>query len=212
MLNFSMKLRKSYLDTAFLKNLLPKYSRSICYVPVHQPVKKDDISRLGEFFHSYRSKILVITGAGVSTESGIPDYRSKDVGLFARSNHKPMTYQKFIENDYGRRRYWARSYVGWPDYSKNSPNFVHQALKELENRGFISTIITQNVDNLHKKCGSRNVIELHGTLFKVICLQCQNSVDRFEFQKMLENLNPDFNVTHNMIRPDGDVDLPEVIC
>ncbi|XP_065221248.1 NAD-dependent protein deacylase Sirt4-like [Planococcus citri] len=207
MINFRSKI--SHYDIPSLGNVLSSISRTICYVPAHHPVNQSDIGKLREFLLSHKSKTLVITGAGVSTESGIPDYRSKDVGLFARSNHKPMTYQKFIESDAGRRRYWARSYVGWSSYSKISPNSVHRALKKLEDDDFISTIITQNVDNLHKKCGSRNVIELHGTLFQVICLSCQNSLDRFEFQKMLESLNPKFNVTPSMIRPDGDVDLPE---
>lgn len=199
-----------YKDILYRKNLLSFY-RSISYVPVHSPVTKCDTNKLKEFLLQYKGKIVILTGAGVSTESGIPDYRSEDVGLYARTNHKPMTYQKFIENDAGRRRYWARSFVGWPSYSKIAPNSVHSVICRLEDEKIISGVITQNVDNLHYKAGSKKVTELHGSLYRVMCLTCQNYVmGRYEFQQMLEKLNPNFQVTPQMIRPDGDVDLPEV--
>lgn len=180
------------------------------FVPHHEPVCASDVDKLRSFLFSH-TETLVLTGAGISTESGIPDYRSKDVGLYARSNHKPMTYQEFTKDSFSRRRYWARSFVAWPRFSSVSPNSCHTILKDLESRGFLSHIITQNVDNLHFKAGCKNVTELHGTLYRVICSSCCGySLDRHVFQQMLTNLNPSMTKTSEVIRPDGDVELNEV--
>lgn len=182
------------------------------FVPHHQPVCESDVEKLRSFLFMHK-ETLVLTGAGISTESGIPDYRSKDVGLYARSNHKPMTYQEFTRNSSSRRRYWARSFVAWPQFSSVSPNRCHTILRQLESQGYLSYIITQNVDNLHFKAGCEKVIELHGTLYRVICTSCREySLDRHVFQQILRNLNPSMIRTSQVLRPDGDVDLNEVKC
>ena len=151
------------------------------------------------------------TGAGISTESGIPDYRSADVGLYARSKNRPVIYQQFVKNPEVRVRYWARNYVGWPRFSSMSPNYGHKFLKNLEEKNKIVHIITQNVDSLHTKADSKNVLELHGTAYVVHCLQCDYTIDRHQFQKVLSSLNPQVSITElYSVRPDGDVELTPV--
>lgn len=146
-------------------------------------------------------------GAGISTESGIPDYRSADVGLYARSKNRPVIYQQFINDPEIRIRYWARNYVGWPKFSSMLPNYAHMFLKKLEDKKKIH-IITQNVDNLHTKARSKNVLELHGTLYVVHCLKCDYRIDRHQFQDVLSSLNPQISITQlYSVMPDGDVEL-----
>ena len=195
-----------------LSSTLPRYKiqafRSVVtFVPDHLPVSNSDINRLKDFMMFNKGGIVVLTGAGISTESGIPDYRSQGVGLYARSNHKPMTYQEFIRNPLSRKRYWARSFVGWPRFSSVLPNSTHHTLSQLEANGFISHIVTQNVDNLHQKAGTKRVVELHGTLYRVHCLSHCYTVNRNLFQNILGELNPTMRSTSKMLRPDGDVDL-----
>ncbi|XP_051172675.1 NAD-dependent protein deacylase Sirt4-like isoform X2 [Leptopilina boulardi] len=171
-------------------------------------LSEEEIKQLKKYLDSC-GRLCVLTGAGISTESGIPDYRSEDVGLFATSNKKPVSYQEFCRSDKVRRRYWSRNYVGWPRFSKFAPNVSHKLLKHLEDIGQISCVITQNVDNLHKKAGSQNVIELHGTAFRVMCLNCDHTISRYSFQEFLDKLNPNFISTDTKIRPDGDVELSQ---
>lgn len=199
------------------------------FVPKHNPVIETDIKLLEEFIANSK-KIVVLTGAGISTESGlfsiqswikqynknnlgIPDYRSEDVGLYARSNHKPIQYQEFLKSAHTRQRYWARNYVGWEKFSNCKPNETHKFVRDLEllyNKA--NAVITQNVDSLHYKAGSKNVVELHGTAFRVKCLNCNENYNRFEVQNILKELNPEFGETSDMIRPDGDVEIaPEKI-
>lgn len=181
------------------------------FVPHHQPACESDVDKLRSFLFSHE-RTLVLTGAGISTESGIPDYRSKDVGLYARSNHKPMTYREFTSDALSRRRYWARSFAAWPQFSSVPPNDCHTILRSLESRGYLRHIITQNVDNLLFKAGCQKVIELHGTLYRVICSSCHEySLDRHVFQQMLRNLNcSSMSKSPQVLRPDGDVELNEV--
>lgn len=154
---------------------------------------------------------MFYTGAGISTESGIPDYRSVGVGLYARSKNRPVIYQQFINNPEVRIRYWARNYVGWPRFSSMLPNYAHTFLKKLEDKNKLIHIITQNVDNLHTKAGSKNVLELHGTAYIVHCLNCDYSIDRHKFQNVLSNLNPQVSIMElYSVRPDGDVELTPV--
>lgn len=183
--------------------------RTIDYVPKHNPVTKEQLSIIQQFFKQNK-QILVITGAGVSTESGIPDYRSEGVGLFARSSTKPVQYQEFLKYPKVRQRYWARNFVGWPNFSSIHPNQNHLILKQLEDAKKIQRIITQNVDNLHSKAGSSLVIELHGTAFKVVCLSCDYSISRHGFQRVLTNINKEIVLAPQAVRPDGDIDLPQV--
>ena len=190
---------------------LNKYSTNILsFVPKHSPVQDHEVLKIKHFITSSR-KLLVLTGAGISTESGIPDYRSEGVGLYARSTNRPVQYQDFVRKDAVRRRYWARNFVGWPRFSSFFPNAVHTALCDLELKyKLVSCIVTQNVDRLHTKAGSKNVIELHGSAFNVVCLGCDSTINRHDFQAILEDLNPNMKGKADMIRPDGDVEIPKV--
>ncbi|XP_029046429.1 NAD-dependent protein deacylase Sirt4 [Osmia bicornis bicornis] len=198
-----------YKITIKMKTLLSKANFSdFSFVPKCKPVKDPDVLRLKEFINSH-NKICILTGAGISTESGIPDYRSEGVGLYARSTRRPVLYKDFCASETIRQRYWARNYVGWPRFSSVKPNITHEILKELENANKVRCIVTQNVDNLHTKAGSRRVIELHGTAFKVMCLNCDQRICRYHLQDILDHMNPNMTVTTQMIRPDGDVDLSQ---
>jgi len=147
--------------------------------------------------------ILVLTGAGVSTESGIPDYRGE-----GKTERHPMTYDNFVSSEENRKRYWARSYVGWSVIANAKPNASHFALAQAESLGRVSHLITQNVDSLHQEAGSRRVIDLHGRLDQVTCLGCQKRLERSRMDALIEELNPeikkDFNVTFT---PDGDAEV-----
>ncbi|XP_014357358.2 NAD-dependent protein deacylase Sirt4 [Papilio machaon] len=180
--------------------------RRTAFVPAYKPPVEKDFETI-RYFISRHKKILILTGAGISTESGIPDYRSEEVGLYARSNHKPVQYQEFVKYPKVRQRYWARNFVGWPRFSAVQPNATHYAIRELEKINKVSAIVTQNVDRLHHKAGSENIIELHGTGYIVKCLQCTYEVDRYELQETMMQQNPDMENSVTMIRPDGDVEL-----
>ena len=149
-------------------------------------------------------RVLVLSGAGVSTESGIPDYRGPDR---LEQSSRPMRYQQFVGSDDARRRYWARSLVGWGTVHRAAPNGGHQALAQLEASGAISGIITQNVDGLHQAAGSRTVLELHGSLAAVRCLDCRRLESRRSLQTRLLGLNPAFFATPREIAPDGDAEI-----
>ncbi|XP_015112749.1 NAD-dependent protein deacylase Sirt4 [Diachasma alloeum] len=180
----------------------------LAFVPKYEPPKPDDLTKLSNFIKN-SGRLCVLTGAGVSTESGIPDYRSQGVGLYATSNKRPVLYQDFRNKEPIRRRYWARNYIGWPRFSNVQPNGTHKILKHLEDLGIVNCIVTQNVDGLHSKAGSKNVIELHGTAFRVMCLSCDKTINRHDFQKVLDKANPSVTLVSKAIRPDGDVELSE---
>ncbi|RMM77784.1 putative protein-dependent protein deacetylase [Pseudomonas coronafaciens pv. coronafaciens] len=144
---------------------------------------------------------LVVTGAGISTASGIPDYRDKD-GV--RRGKQPMMYQEFVGNPAARQRYWARAMLGWPRIRAAQPNAAHQALAALQAANVISSLITQNVDALHTQAGSQDVIELHGSLHRVLCLDCQQRMDRAAIQEQLLLQNPYLSGVHATQAPDGD--------
>jgi NAD-dependent SIR2 family protein deacetylase len=148
--------------------------------------------------------VLVLSGAGLSTESGIPDYRGEGGSL---SRHTPMTYEEFTTNAAGRQRYWARSHVGWRTIARANPNAGHHAVTRLAPK--LSGVITQNVDGLHQAAGTAGVVELHGGLDRVICLDCRTLSPRLELDRRLREANPDFVATTTEINPDGDVFLPE---
>ncbi|MDJ0748405.1 MAG: NAD-dependent protein deacetylase [Woeseiaceae bacterium] len=150
--------------------------------------------------------ISVLTGAGVSTRSGIPDYRDRD-GEWKSA--PPMQFAEFASSDTARRRYWARSYVGWQRFGTARPNAAHHALARLEAAGKVDTVITQNVDRLHSRAGSENVIDLHGDLGKVRCIDCSDTSLRHTFQRELKAANPDWHAHVFRYRPDGDVELAE---
>ncbi|MGC1211549.1 MAG: NAD-dependent protein deacetylase [Micromonospora sp.] len=150
--------------------------------------------------------VVVLSGAGLSTESGIPDYRGPS-GVARR--HTPMTYQAFTRDPHARRRYWARSHLGWRTIARAEPNAGHRAVARLQHAGHVTGVITQNVDGLHTAAGSRGVIELHGRLDEVVCLDCGNLTSREELDRRLREANPDFDAHVTAVNPDGDVDLPD---
>lgn len=150
--------------------------------------------------------VVVLSGAGLSTESGIPDYRGP-TGLARRA--EPMTYQAFTGAAAARQRYWARSHLGWRHIARAAPNRGHQAVAELERRGLLSAIITQNVDGLHQAAGARDVIELHGSLSRVICLRCGERTPRDELDQRLRAANPDWAAQAQQVNPDGDAVLDD---
>jgi NAD-dependent SIR2 family protein deacetylase len=145
--------------------------------------------------------LLVLTGAGISTASGIPDYRDKD-GV--RRGKQPMMYQEFVGNPAARRRYWARAMLGWPRIDAARPNAAHQALVALQAAGRITGLITQNVDALHSMAGSPAVVELHGSLQRVLCLDCRQRSARAEIQQQLLAHNPWLAGVDATQAPDGD--------
>jgi len=152
--------------------------------------------------------VTVLSGAGVSTESGIPDYRGPET---KEKDHDPIRYDAFVSDPETRRHYWARSAVGWPSFDAAEPNDGHRALARLEATGQVSGIITQNVDRLHQAAGSEQVVELHGALADVVCLDCGAISSRRRLQERLLTLNPgwaDKAATH---APDGDADLPRSV-
>jgi len=132
-------------------------------------------------------RVAVLTGAGMSTDSGIPDYRGPD-----SPPSNPMTIRQFTSDPVFRQRYWARNHVGWRHMDDTQPNAGHRAVAALEHRGAVNGVITQNVDLLHTKAGSRNVINLHGTYAQVICLNCGESMSRTALAEQLDALNPGF--------------------
>jgi NAD-dependent SIR2 family protein deacetylase len=146
---------------------------------------------------------VVLTGAGLSTESGIPDYRGKGRVGPVRS---PIQHRAFLEDPRMRQRYWARSAVGWPRFSAAAPNAGHHALASLERAGRIAGIITQNVDRLHHAAGSEHVIELHGALATTRCLACQATEPLAALQERLRAANPSL-IEAAALAPDGDADL-----
>lgn len=157
-------------------------------------------------FLARHSSLAVVSGAGVSTASGIPDYRDRNGDW---KHDEPIQYQDFVNSADARRRYWARSYVGWQRFSKASPNAAHFALAALEAAGKVDTLITQNVDRLHSAAGSRCVIDLHGDLGKVRCLSCNAIHERLAYQQSLKQANPDWHADVFRYKPDGDAELAE---
>ena len=146
-------------------------------------------------------RFLVLTGAGISTSSGIPDYRDSE-GV--RRGKAPMMYQEFLATAQARRRYWARAMLGWPRVRIAQPNPAHRALATLQQRQRISGLITQNVDTLHDQAGSHDVIELHGSLHRVLCLDCQQRSQRDVIQQRMERENPYLAGVDAVQAPDGD--------
>jgi NAD-dependent SIR2 family protein deacetylase len=164
-----------------------------------------DIEQLSRFLEA-NPRVVVLTGAGISASSGIPTYRDGD-GVW--QHNKPITHQEFIQDAARRQRYWARSMGGWPAIRDALPGAGHRALSELERAGNISLLITQNVDRLHQQAGSEQVIDLHGRLDRVNCLDCGNFYERELIQQLLTRDNAPPSREKMRARPDGDADLPD---
>ncbi len=150
--------------------------------------------------------VVVLSGAGLSTESGIPDYRGE---TGRRRRTRPMTYQTFVGSAAARRRYWARGHLGWRHIDRALPNTGHRAVAALQARGLVSGIITQNVDGLHQAAGAQRVVELHGSLHRVRCLDCGERTARRELERRLREANPGWDARAEEVNPDGDVVLAE---
>lgn len=151
-------------------------------------------------------RVVVLSGAGISTESGIPDYRGEGGSL---SRHTPMTFQEFTADARARRRYWARSHLGWRTFGRARPNDGHRAVAAFGRHGLLSGVITQNVDGLHQAAGSTDVVELHGSLDRAVCLSCGTFTPRRELARRLEEANAGFGPVAAAINPDGDADLTD---
>jgi len=150
------------------------------------------------------TSVFVLSGAGCSTASGLGDYRDKQ-GLWKRA--QPITGQTFCNDTAARKRYWARSCVGWPAFSKAEPNQAHHALAMLETSGTVQHLVTQNVDELHQRAGHQSVIDLHGVLSSVSCIACSAQQSRHQFQQQLFDSNPWLATLNAAYAPDGDADL-----
>lgn len=168
--------------------------------PDRIPREADELER---WLSRYRS-VFVLTGAGCSTGSGIPDYRDAD-GQWKRK--PPVTYQAFVGDAQVNARYWARSFIGWPRVADARPNAAHRALAQWQARGGVSALVTQNVDGLHQRAGSAPVIDLHGRLDHVVCLSCDALLTRAQVQQSLAERNPDWAGLRAATAPDGDADL-----
>lgn len=209
-----------------LSTAVPKQPESQAAAAVSQ----GDIAQLQRFFDQHSGdRLLALTGAGISTESGIPDYRSPGVGLYTRtpndgngnSSYRPMTASAFLGSAAARQRYWARSFLAWRSTIFGAqPNAGHLALASWQRAGKLGAIVTQNVDRLHQKAGSEHVLELHGSLYTVRCLRCSRRIARTLMQSRLEELNAGLLLENEKLfksqqnsqlglgaRPDGDIDL-----
>ncbi|MEV4280966.1 NAD-dependent protein deacetylase [Actinoplanes xinjiangensis] len=164
----------------------------------------EQVARLDEWVAE--GDVVVLSGAGLSTDSGIPDYRGPS-GSARRGS--PMTYQTFTGDPVARRRYWARSHLGWRTIGDARPNDGHRAVARLQERGLLAGVITQNVDGLHQAAGARDVIELHGNLARVVCLACGDTSGRDELEGRLSAANPGFAAVAATLNPDGDVELDD---
>lgn len=162
-------------------------------------LQRDPVEQLQQYMAGRR--FLVLTGAGISTPSGIPDYRDSD-GV--RRGKQPMMYQEFLAKPEARRRYWARAMLGWTRLRQARPNQAHEALAALQGQARISGLITQNVDALHDQAGSQGVIELHGSLHRVLCLDCGQRSERQQIQHLMEAENPYLAGVDAVQAPDGD--------
>lgn len=159
-------------------------------------------------FVSRHPRLFVLSGAGVSTDSGIPDYRDADGNWKQR---QPIQLQAFVHQPQARQRYWARSMLGWPRFAAARPNPGHRALARLQRAGYIGQLVTQNVDGLHQLAGSQRVIDLHGRLDRVACLSCGHRLPRQTVQHWLLRHNADFAALNAAAGPDGDAHLADDI-
>ncbi len=178
---------------------------TLSWTPAGEPLPRttslDEVVRIAD-----GGGVVVLSGAGLSTESGIPDYRGATGSL---RRHTPMTYQEFVAAEHARRRYWARSHLGWRTIARARPNDGHRAVTALRDAGVVGGVITQNVDGLHQAAGTPDAVELHGSLDRVVCLSCRALSPREELDRRLREANPHFTATATRVNPDGDVELAD---
>ena len=168
------------------------------------PMDAQDLDALADLVGA--GGAVVLSGAGLCTESGIPDYRGP---TGAARPSSPMTYQVFIGDPAARRRYWARSHLGWRVIGEARPNAGHVAVARLQRAGLLSGIVTQNVDGLHQAAGATDVVDLHGRLDAVVCLDCGDRTGRERLAGRLEEANRDWTAQVLAVHPDGDVAVPD---
>ena len=161
------------------------------------------LTQFSEFITAY-PRLFVLTGAGISTASGIPDYRDKD-GEWKHT--KPIDYKDFVDSYSMRQRYWARSTIGWVRFSAAQPSLTHRTLAAMERKGHLAITVTQNVDRLHQHAGSKNVIDLHGRNDQVVCMNCATTLPRHYFHQNIIGLNPQLENIWARPAPDGDAHL-----
>jgi NAD-dependent SIR2 family protein deacetylase len=150
--------------------------------------------------------LAVLSGAGISTDSGIPDYRGSGID---RRRRPPITYREFMRDPAARRRYWARSHVGYRHVGEALPNAGHHAVARLQAAGAVGPVLTQNVDGLHQRAGAVDVVDVHGRLDRVVCTSCGALTARADLAERLAELNPAFEARVAAIAPDGDADLDD---
>jgi NAD-dependent SIR2 family protein deacetylase len=167
-----------------------------------EPAEHSSVVLLRQFMARH-PRLCVLTGAGISTSAGIPDYRDEQ-GEWKRA--RPVEFQPFMTRPEVRQRYWSRSMLGWKFFGRSQPTPAHRALARLEQRGSVQRLITQNVDGLHQAAGSQQVIDLHGRLDLVRCMQCGHLLPRAQLQLELESSNPSWLDLEARVAPDGDVD------
>ncbi|HXZ06760.1 MAG TPA: NAD-dependent protein deacetylase [Paraburkholderia sp.] len=172
-------------------------------LPATPAIEPHALASLHDFVQRH-PRLFVLTGAGISTESGIPGYRDEN-GEWKRS--PPITLQEFLGSEHSRKRYWARSMIGWPVVADAAPNAAHRALAQMEASQHVETLVTQNVDGLHQRAGSTDVIELHGSIGGVTCLDCGTPHTRASIQRTLAADNPALLDTHAEPAADGDAHL-----
>ncbi|ORY07580.1 DHS-like NAD/FAD-binding domain-containing protein [Basidiobolus meristosporus CBS 931.73] len=184
--------------------------------PVPRAKVTTEATKLLDFIKPNVGRILVITGAGVSTDSGIPDYRGAEGTYVTNKNYKPIFHQQFVSNHTSRQRYWARSFIGYSQMTRAKPNDIHRSITELEKTGITNGLITQNVDNLHREAGTENLLELHGNIQRVNCIECKRTYGREQIQMELSRMNPEVELILRgfqakgefpHMNPDGDVEL-----
>jgi NAD-dependent SIR2 family protein deacetylase len=163
-----------------------------------------DLDSLRQFLGRHR-RLFVLTGAGISTDSGIPDYRDSD-GEWKRSS-RPVMFRDFMAELAVRKRYWARGLVGWQHLQRAAPNDAHRALSRLERAGRVELLVTQNVDRLHQAAGSEAVVDLHGRADVVRCMSCERRLSRADLQAELVGMNPAWADLRARAAPDGDAEL-----
>ncbi|CAF3330855.1 unnamed protein product [Rotaria socialis] len=201
----SRSIPKLYFSSSATQLKSPNHN----YVPSHQKPSTDDIDKFQKFI-SNSQRLFIITGAGISTESGIPDYRSEGVGLYARTTNRPMMYQEFLTNAKRYKMYWARNYIGWPTFSSFQPNETHKIFAAWEVKRKVFWHVTQNVDSLLTKAGCELLSELHGCSARVVCVDCgYKSLTREELQEIILKQNPNWTAQSNTINLDADAHLNE---